>query len=171
MRLPDPLLPGSDILNVIIETPKNCGNKYSYEKKSGLFKLSKVLPQGLVFPAHFGFAPHTKAEDGDPLDIIILMDEISFPGVLIECRPIGVIEAEQTEKNGTKVRNDRIIAVACESQRYSAIKSLKHLDKSILEEITKFFITYNAMTGKKFSPLSFGGRSKAIKLVKKQIIK
>lgn len=170
MRLPNAFTDNNKTLNVIIETPKGCGNKYAYEKKSGLFKLSKVLPQGLVFPAHFGFIPRTKGDDDDPLDAIVLMDEISFPGTLIECRPLGAIKAEQTEKNGEIARNDRIITVACESHRYSSLKSLKQLDKKIIEEITKFFITYNAMDNKKFSPLAFYGRSKALRLIQKQHI-
>ena len=169
MRLPVPFSETND-LNVVVETPKGSGNKYSYDEQTGLFKLSKVLPQGLVFPVHFGFVPHTKAQDGDPLDIVILMDEISFPGTIIECRPIGIIEAQQKEKNGKTMRNDRIISVACESHRYSSIKSLKDLDTSFLDEITKFFITYNAIAGKKFTPLAFSGKSKALKVIRRQLI-
>lgn len=170
MKLPPAFVKGSDEINVIIETPKGCGNKYSFDKKTGLFKLSKVLPEGMVFPAHFGFIPGTKGEDGDPLDALVLMDEVAYPGNFIECRVLGIIEAEQTERTGETVRNDRIIAAAKVSQRYLQNTSLKNVDKYVIEEITKFFITYNAAANKKFSPIRYGGPSKALKLIKKQIV-
>ena len=97
MRL-TPLVPGSQNLNVIIETPKGCRNKYAYDKNHRVFVLKTVLPNGMVFPFDFGSIPGTEAEDGDPLDILILMDEPAFTGCLIEARLIGVIEATQTEK-------------------------------------------------------------------------
>ena len=169
MKLPKTFLKHSDILNVIIETPRGCGNKYSYDSDTGLFKLSKVLPQGLVFPLHFGFLPGTKGDDGDPLNVIILMDEMTFPGNVVECKELGIIEAKQTDKNGKTMRNDRILATAVESKRYSELKSVKQVDKYLLDEITKFFITYNAMRGKKFTPIAYRGPSRAINLVKKQL--
>ena len=170
MKLPPAFVKGSDDINVIIETPKGCGNKYSFDKKTGLFKLSKVLPEGMVFPAHFGFIPGTKGEDSDPLDVLILMDEIAFPGNFIECKVLGIIEAEQTEKSGEVIRNDRIISAAKVSQRYLQTTSLKNVDKYVVEEITEFFITYNAARNKKFSPIGFGGPTKAIKLIKRQMM-
>ena len=112
-------------INVIIETPKGSGNKYTFDPRTELFKLSKILPQGLIFPLHFGFIPHTKGEDGDPLDVMVLMDEPSYPGNHIECKILGVIKAEQTEKNGKTVRNDRLIAAAVESHRYKEFLTLK----------------------------------------------
>lgn len=88
-----------------------------------MFKLKKNLPEGLNFPFHFGFIPYTKAEDGDPLDVLILMDEPSWPGCVIECKLLGVIEAEQTENNTTS-RNDRMIAAAAASRRYGETNSI-----------------------------------------------
>lgn len=170
MKLPPAFIKGTNEINVIIETPKGCGNKYSFDSKTGLFKLSKILPEGMVFPAHFGFIPGTKGEDGDPLDVLILMDEIAYPGNLIECKVLGIIEAEQKEKSGDTIRNDRIIAAAKVSQRYLQTLSLKNVDKYLIEEITKFFITYNASGNKKFLPIGYGGPSKAISLIKRQVL-
>jgi inorganic pyrophosphatase len=170
MKLPSAFVKSSNNINVIIETPKGCGNKYTFDKKRELFKLSKVLPDGMVFPAHFGFIPRTKGEDGDPLDVLVLMDEMSYPGNLIECKVMGIIEAEQTEKTGETFRNDRIIAAATLAQRYLQTTSLKSLDKYLIDEITKFFITYNAMSNKKFVPLAYRGPSAATRLIKKQMI-
>jgi inorganic pyrophosphatase len=170
MKLPGAFVKDtSDEINVIIETPAGCGSKYDFDVQSGFFKLSKILPQGMVFPAHFGFIPNTMAEDGDPLDVLVLMDEISYPGNLIECQVLGVIEAEQREKSGESVRNDRIVAAATLSHRYVQIGSLRKLDQYLVDEITKFFINYNAISGKKFTPLAYSDAAKAIKLIRKQL--
>src|SRR5437588_54678 len=79
----------SGALNVIIETAKGSRNKLKYDSKRGLFQLGKVLPRGTIFPFDFGFIPSTRAEDGDPLDILVLMDEPTYPGCLICCRLPG----------------------------------------------------------------------------------
>ena len=169
MKLPDTFVPRSKYINVIIETPKGSGNKYTFDPKTQLFKLTKILPEGLMFPLHFGFIPRTKGEDGDPLDILVLMDEPSYPGNLIECKVLGVIEAEQTERNGKTMRNDRLIAAAVESHRYKEFTSIKDLDKYLLDEIINFFITYNKMSNKDFKPIRNKGRRTAFRLIKKQL--
>ncbi len=165
MKFPPVFNSDTDSVNVIIETPKGSANKYNYDEETQLFRLSKILPQGMVFPAHFGFLPHTKGDDGDPLDVLVLLDETTYPGCLIECKIIGVIEAEQTERDGKKVRNDRIIAAALVSARYAEIKKP---DDYLLDEFTKFFITYNAIAGKKFEPLGYKGAGTTLQLIKKQ---
>lgn len=114
-------------LNVIIETPKGSRNKFEYDPKHGLFKLSGILPAGANFPFDFGFVPPTLGEDGDPLDVLLLMDEPAFTGCLVAARLIGVIEAEQTERDGASVRNDRLIAVAAKSLTHRDLKSLEQL--------------------------------------------
>src|SRR5256885_13657312 len=110
--------------NVIIETPKGSRNKYSYDLDRGLFKLKKVLPLGNVFPFDFGFVPSTLADDGDPLDVLVLMDAPAFAGCLVTVRLIGVIEARQA-KEGQKVRNDRLIAVSAESHNQQHVRTIK----------------------------------------------
>src|SRR5690349_2379438 len=99
------------IIQVVIETPKGCQNKYKFDPKLRSFKLSKVLPNGMLFPYDFGFVPSTEAEDGDPIDVLLLMDAPAFPGCVVESRLIGVIEGEQSE-NGKTERNDRLLAIA-----------------------------------------------------------
>src|SRR3954469_6625001 len=89
--------PRSGELNVIIETPKGSRNKFDFDEELGLFKLGGVLPAGAVFPFDFGFVPATRGGDGDPLDVLVLMDEPAFVGCLVAARLIGVIEAEQAE--------------------------------------------------------------------------
>jgi inorganic pyrophosphatase len=96
---------------VVIETPKGSPNKLTFEPRYGTFVLKGVLPVGAVFPFDIGFVPSTRAEDGDPLDILVLMDAPVFPGCIVPSRLVGVIEAEQTEDGKTE-RNDRLLAVA-----------------------------------------------------------
>ncbi len=151
-------------LNVIIETPKGSRNKYTFDDKWEIFKLGGILPLGASFPFDFGFIPQTLGEDGDPLDVLILMDEPAFPGCLIPARLIGVIEANQTE-DGKTVRNDRLIAVACKSPTHSDLKTLDDLNENLIEQIKHFFISYNEAKGKKFEPLGQYGISKAERLI------
>src|SRR4051794_22475919 len=140
-------------LNVIIETPKGCRNKYKYDDDLHLFELGGVLPAGAGFPFDFGFVPSTKGEDGDPLDVLILMDEPAFPGVLVRARLIGVIEAMQTERDGKKQRNDRLIAVAAKSNEHRSLRAMAEVSKELLDEIEHFFESYNRIRGKTFKPL------------------
>ncbi len=169
MKLPHTFVPDLNHIHIIIETPKGSGTKYTFDPETELFKLTRILPQGLNFPLHFGFIPGTKGEDGDPLDVLVLMDEPSYPGILIEGKVLGVIEAEQTER-GKTMRNDRLIASAVKSHRYKEFNDINDLDKYLLEEIINFFITYNKMSDKIFKPLENKDSQTAIGLIKKQLI-
>ena len=151
-------------LNVIIDTPKGSRNKFSWDEKRGLFELTGMLPIGAVFPYDFGFIPNTRGGDGDPLDVLVLMDEPAFTGCLVRSRLLGVIEAEQTEKGETE-RNDRLIAVAANSRTSGDLKSITDLNPKLLEEIEHFFVSYNVVKGKEFKPLGRYGPERARKLV------
>ena len=154
----------SDDLNVIIETPQGSRNKFKYDEKLGLFKLSGVLPAGAVFPFDFGYIPATLGGDGDPLDVLVLMDEPAFAGCLVPARLIGVIEAEQTEDGKTE-RNDRLIAVATDSHDHHEIQSLDQISPNLVQEIEHFFVSYNTIKGKQFAPKGRFGPERAQKLV------
>ena len=151
-------------LNAIIDTPKGSRNKYKYKEKQGLFALHSVLPAGSVFPFNFGYIPSTLAEDGDPVDVLVLLDEEAFTGCLVPSRLIGVIEAEQTEHGKTE-RNDRLIAVAVASPHHQAIHSLDQLDKTIVDEIEHFFISYTSIREKQFKPIRRADAEQAKHLV------
>lgn len=157
--------PESGELNVIVDTPKGNRNKFSWDEEKGLFKLAGVLPLGASFPYDFGFIPGTRGQDGDALDVLILMDEPAFVGCLVRCRLLGGIEAKQTEK-GTTVRNDRLIAVAAQSRLHAHLKTLSDIPARILEEVEHFFISYNEAKGKKFKPRGRYGATRARKIVK-----
>lgn len=152
-------------LNVIIETPKDSRNKYAFDKDLQVFVLKGVLAAGHSFPYDFGFIPQTLGGDGDPLDVLVLMDEAAFPGCLVPSRLIGVIEAEQTEKDGAIERNDRLIAIAADSHTHSHVKSINDLNETLVEQIEHFFISYNEIKGKKFKPLGRFAARKAKSLV------
>ena len=158
----------SEELNVLIDTPKGSRNKFKYDEARGLFKLSGVLPVGAVFPFDFGFIPSTLGGDGDPLDVLILMDEPAFPGCLIPARLIGVIEAEQTE-DGETGRNDRLIAVAVDSRTHNDIHRLDDLNEALVSEIEHFFVSYNEAKGKQFEPIGRFGPERAKEVVEEGI--
>ena len=153
-------------LNVVIDTPKGSRNKYAFDFNVRGYRLKSVLPQGTVFPFDFGSVPGTVAEDGDPLDALLLMDEPAFAGCLVECRVLGVIEAEQTEKGKTE-RNDRLIAVAADSHMHASLQSLSKLEPRLLDEIEHFFVSYNEARGKQFKPLTRKGPRTARRLIEK----
>jgi inorganic pyrophosphatase len=150
----------------IVESPKGCGYKYDYEPEIQRFKLKKILPAGLVFPFDFGFIPNTKGEDGDPLDIIIISELASFPGCAIDCRIIGCIMAQQTERDGNSMRNDRFLAIPEVSMQFIDITEAEHLPGDIIKQVESFFKNYNQQAGKKFKVLEILNAAKAAKLVK-----
>ena len=151
-------------VNVVIDTPRGSRNKFKYDETLRLFKLGGVLPAGAVFPFDFGFVPQTRGGDGDPLDVLVLMDEPTFVGCLVAARLIGVIEAKQTE-DGETTRNDRLIAVAAESRNHQGVTSLAQLGGSLLAEIEHFFVSYNQAKGKEFKPVGRHGPERAKKMI------
>lgn len=153
------------LLRVVIETPKGSRNKFAFEPKERIFELKKVLPSGMTFPYDFGFAPSTKADDGDPVDVLVLMDEPAFPGCVLTCRPIGVIEGEQGDKK-KKERNDRIVAVEQDAHSWADIKTIDDLGKEFCRELEAFFVNYHQLSGKEYRVLGIKGPDQARKLVK-----
>jgi inorganic pyrophosphatase len=156
-------------VHVIIETPQGSRNKFDYDEELGLFKLGGVLPAGAVFPFDFGFVPSTTGGDGDPLDVLVLMDEAAFTGCLVVARLLGVIEAEQTEENGETTRNDRLIAIAENARNHKEVRSLDQLNENLLDEIEHFFVSYNEMKGKKFKPLGRFGPERAQRVIEEGV--
>jgi inorganic pyrophosphatase len=156
------------MLNVIVETPQGSRNKYSYDEKQRIFTTKSLLPKGMTFPYDFGFIPSTLGDDGDPLDVLVLMEVPALAGFLVPARLIGVIEGEQSE-DGKKERNDRLIAVSVESHCHENVKSLKDIEDEILTELESFFVTYHEIHGRKYKVLGRHGPEQARKLVKSGI--
>jgi len=160
----------NEFLHVVIETPKGSRNKFKYDPDLGSYRLNAVLPEGMVFPYDFGFVPSTKAQDGDPVDVLLFMDIPAYPGIVVESRIVGVIQAEQSEDRET-VRNDRIVAVAKDSRAHSDIKKPADLNSNMMNEIERFFTNYNRERGKGFKVLGLKGADAARKLIKKSATK
>lgn len=154
-----------DSVDVVIETPKGCRNKYTWDEKEKVFRLKKILPLGSVFPFDFGFVPGTQGGDGDPLDVLVIMDEPAFPGCVLECRIVGVLKAKQTERDKKTETNDRLIGVSVLSELYSDMKDINALGQNILKQIEQFFVSYNQLAGKKFVPEGWKGAQEARKLI------
>ncbi len=118
----------------------------------------------MSFPYDFGFIPSTRGGDGDPVDVLVLMDEPAFPGCVVPARLIGVLEAEQTE-DGKTVRNDRLVAVIETPYNPAEYRSLDDLRGQRLDEIEHFFVSYNEMEGRQFKPLARRGPDRAWELL------
>ncbi len=149
-----------EVVRVIIETPKGSRNKYAFDQEEKTFTLKTVLPAGMSFPYDFGFVPSTLAEDGDPVDVLVLMDQPAFPGCLVKCRLIGVIEGEQKDKKEA-VRNDRIVAVEIENHEWAHIEHVDDLGKQFVRELEEFFVNYHDLTSKKYKILDVRGPGQA----------
>jgi inorganic pyrophosphatase len=147
-------------VRVVIETPKGSRNKYAFDSEEKVFSLKSVLPAGMAFPYDFGFVPSTRAEDGDPIDVLVLMDEPAFAGCVLTCRVIGVIEGEQIEGK-KRLRNDRIVAVEHGNHSYAAIKHVDDLGKHFVRELEEFFVNYHELSGTRFKVLEVRGPREA----------
>src|ERR1700722_8205090 len=161
----EPVRKKDGLLQVIVETPKGSRNKFSFDMEQEIFSLKKVLPAGMVFPYDFGFLPKTLADDGDPIDVLLLMDEPAFPGCAVRSRLIGVIEGEQLDGK-KKIRNDRLVAVAEANHMYANIRKLNDLPAKWIRELQDFFVNYHSLEGKKYRLLGCKGASAALDLIK-----
>lgn len=149
---------------ILVETPKGRRNKFDYDPQFEIFKLGGLLPEGLAFPYDFGFIPSTLGDDGDPMDVMVLMDETAHVGCLVDLRLIGVMEAHQTE-HGATIQNDRLIGVAIHSYSHEDKTSVRQIPKSKLDQIEEFFISYNKSRGKKFKVQGLHGPKRAAEVV------
>ena len=155
----------SGLLHVVVDTPKGSAVKFKYDLAKGCYTISHILPPGAVFPFDFGSVPSTSAADGDPLDVLILMEESSFAGCLVPVRLIGVLEAKQTREGKTS-RNDRLIGVAAASRAFRAVRALEGVPEHLLTEIEHFFVSYNRERGRAFRVLGRFGSARAARLVR-----
>jgi inorganic pyrophosphatase len=159
-----PVGKGDGVLQVIVETPKGCRNKFSFDVEQRIFALKKVLPAGMAFPYDFGFLPQTLAPDGDPIDVLLLMDEPAFPGCAVSARLIGVIEGEQVEGKKT-TRNDRLVAIAEANHSWGDVKKIGDLPGKFLRELQDFFVNFHKLEGKEYRLLGVKGAQAAMTLI------
>lgn len=150
-------------LPVVIETPKGSSEKYDFDPVSRFFVLSKTLPAGMVFPHDTGFILGSSGTDGSPIEVLVISEFRTFSGCLIKCRLLGAIKAEQTEKDGTVIRNNRYIAVPVLSK---AFKGIDAVSSQMIREIENFFISYHAHDGKTFTPAGYMEAAPAYEQIK-----
>jgi inorganic pyrophosphatase len=152
-------------VNVVIETPRGSHAKFAWDSKLETFSFRKSLLTGLAYPHDWGFVPSTKADDGDPLDIMVIHDAATFPGLVITCRVIGILQIEQKSKKKTE-RNDRLFAVPRRSHIEQALKDVNDLTKPIREELEKFFIATDDLEDKKLDIIGWKGPKVAVQAIK-----
>jgi len=148
----------------VIETSRGRRAKYDYDPAVGGFVAATLLPEGMSFPLDFGFIPSTRAEDGDPLDVLVLFDEPCEMGAVLGVRLVGIIEGEQTE-GGRTIRNDRLLAVPLLSRLYSDVRRPEDLGDEYLRNLNAFWTQYNALRGRRFEVRNVRGADVAIAAV------
>ena len=147
--------PGSDspeIVRAIIEIPKNSVNKYEYDSELGLFRLDRALYSPMHYPGDYGFIPGTLADDGDPLDIMVLVDEPSFTGCMMEARPVGLLLMVDGKEN-----DEKVLAVPTRNPRFDSIHTIDQVFPHIRREIEYFFSIYKELQGAKTKMEGWGG--------------
>ncbi len=145
-----PAQPESGIINVLIEITGGSKNKYEFDKDMNAFILDRVLFSSVKYPFDYGFVPNTLADDGDPLDGMVMMDEPTFPGCVIASRPVCMLEMIDGGD-----RDEKILCVPAEDPRYDHVKSMKDIAPHRLEEIAEFFRSYKNLEKKETNILGW----------------
>ena len=145
----------------VVEIQKGSKQKYEMDKKTGLLILDRILYTSTHYPANYGFIPHTLAEDGDPLDVLILCSEELLPMSLVKCYPIGVI----TMKDNGSV-DEKIIAIPLTDPTYNNYKSISDLPQHVFDEMRHFFMVYKQLENKETAVDYAADRDEAVKLIK-----
>ncbi|OKH30988.1 inorganic pyrophosphatase [[Phormidium ambiguum] IAM M-71] len=155
-----PAQPKLGLINVLIEIPAGSKNKYEFDKDMQAFALDRVLYSSVQYPYDYGFVPNTLADDGDPLDGMVIMDQPTFPGCVIAARPIGMLEMVDGGD-----RDEKILCVPDKDPRYANVKSLKDIQQHRLDEIAEFFQSYKNLEKKEVKILGWQDVDKVMPLV------
>jgi len=159
---------GKRSVHVVIESPRGSALKFKYDQRLGTMMLSRPLVGGLTYPYDWGFVPSTCAPDGDPLDAIVLWDGVSFPGLVLACRPVGLLQLEQKDKRKrARERNDRLMVLPAAAPRFDSIRSVFELGNRALRELERFFLEAVAFQGKDLTILGWSGPRKAWSVIRK----
>lgn len=147
-------------VNVIVEIPKGSTNKYEIEHDTGLVRLDRVLYSPLFYPCDYGFIPETMYSDGDPLDALVLLTHPTFPGCIVDAKPIGVLGMRDE-----KGRDDKIVCVATKDPRFSDMEELTDLSEHVRREIVHFFEVYKQLEEKSVEILGWDTKDEARRLI------
>jgi inorganic pyrophosphatase len=155
-----------DNFHVVVESPRGAMAKIKFSPELGVMMWSRPLPIGVVYPFDWGFIPSTKAEDGDPLDAMIVADTGTQTGVVVVCRALGVVQVEQNQegKPGRRQRNDRVIALPAKAPR-TPLQTVFDLSERQRDELSQFFITVTAFEGKDVTIVGWDGPDAASALI------
>ncbi len=148
--------------NTVIEIPKGSTNKYEVDPNSGVIRLDRVLYSPLYYPFDYGYIPRTKARDGDTLDVLVILSHPTFPGCIVEAKPLGVLLMKDD-----KGPDEKIICAATGDPRYEGLKSLDDIEDHVLKEVTHFFEIYKELEEKTVEVRGWEGVEKAIELVQR----
>jgi inorganic pyrophosphatase len=129
-------------LNVLIEIPKGSRNKYELDKETGLLRFDRLLYSAVYYPADYGFIPRTLADDGDPMDVLVMVTEPTFPSCLVEVRPLGVFEMEDQAGH-----DEKILAVPLRDPLHDQYRALEDVPPHFLREVEHFFTIYKDLEG------------------------
>jgi inorganic pyrophosphatase len=161
-----PLRGKKDSFHVVVESPRGSTVKMKYEPELGVFTVGRPLTQGLRYPFDWGFIPSTKGQDGDPLDALVYWDLATWPGVVLPCRPLGVLLVDEKKQKGKgRERNDRLLMVPVAALRAEHLRSHEDLSRRELEELQHFFLTVVAFSNKDARILGWKGAAAAEKLI------
>jgi inorganic pyrophosphatase len=161
------LSPGNrvpDEVTAIIEIPQGSRNKYELDKESGILKLDRVLYSAMHYPGEYGFIPRTLADDGDPLDILVRMHEQTFPGCMIEARPVGVLRLLDRGEP-----DDKVLAVPSHDPSHEEYFDIADLPQHYLKEVEHFFLVYKDLEGKRMQILGWEKSDAAIRVIEESI--
>jgi inorganic pyrophosphatase len=162
-----PSFAADDTFYVVVESPRGSTSKLKYDVNRRVMTLSRPLPQGLAYPHDWGFIPSTRAPDGDPLDAIIVWDGVSYPGITVECRLIGLLQVEQTRAaSQQRERNDRLIALPTKAPRWEPIRTVFDLGERVRLDLEFFFQAAVTFEGKALKILGWDGPKGAMALVR-----
>ena len=159
---PGPSVP--EVIYAVIEIPKGSRNKYEYDKDMEAFALDRVLYSPFHYPAEYGIIPKTLYDDGDPMDVMVLMDQPTFPGCVIETRPIGVMRMIDGED-----KDDKVLGVPVNDPRYKDINDIDDIPSHLLDEIAHFFKEYKTLEGKVTEVLGWEHAKEAFEAIKHSI--
>lgn len=146
---------------VVIEIPKGSRNKYEYDKERGVIRFDRMLFSAVHYPSDYGFIPETLARDGDPLDCLVLVWEPTFPGCMIDAKPVGVFK--MTDEKGV---DEKILCVPLHDPLWNHVKSLKDVPPHLLKEIEHFFAIYKELEHKKTTVGGWDGRTAAERIIR-----
>ncbi len=150
--------------NLVIEMPKNSHNKYEYDEELDIIKIDRVYYSAMAMPYDYGFIPMTRSEDGDHLDGIVILDAPAYPGIMVNCRPVGVCYMVDSGE-----KDEKIISVCADDPRYDHIKDLKDLGEHFTRELQHYFEHYKDLQGKKVEINGWGGKEEALKVMNESI--